>query len=128
VDCPYWREALKLVQSHAAWGDFPHDDDPGLQFYGLATDCALDIRHTGQAFPLLRRLDTRRLDWHEYAVVLSWGQGQAIVTTLRPQGGLGDQPTGLGRNPAAIHLLTCWLRFLEGHKAGKDPEPNVSDG
>ena len=128
VDCPYWREALKLVKPHPAWGDFPHASDPGLQFYGLATDCALDIRPTGQAFPLLRRLDTRSLDWHEYAVVLNWGQGQAIVTTLRPQGGLGDQPTGLGRNPAAVHLLTCWLRYLAGHKACKDPEPGVRAG
>lgn len=114
VHCPYWREALKWVEPHAAWGDFPHECDPGLQFYGLATDCALDGSAAGAGMsPLLRRLDTRGLDVHEYAVVLPWDRGRAVVTTLRPQGGLGDQPTGLGRNPAGAHLLACWLRYLQ---------------
>jgi hypothetical protein len=118
VTCPYWREALKLGEPHPAWGDFPRDD-PGLQFYALAADCALDTStpphpspHLGGISPLLRRLDTRSLDLHEYAVVLEWGEGRLLVTTLRLQGGLGDQPTGIGRSPAAAHLLACWLRYL----------------
>ena len=118
VACPYWRESLKLAEPHLAWGDFPHSD-PGLQFYGLAADCALDASalprsggHLGSISPLLRRLDTRRLELCEYATVLEWGQGALLVTTLRLQGGLGDQPTGLSRSPAAAHLLACWLRYL----------------
>lgn len=118
VACPYWREALKLAEPHPAWGDFPHDD-PGLQFYALAADCALDAaalihssRQAGSAAPLLRRLDTRGLDLHEYAVVLEQGPGRLIVTTLRFQGGLGDQPSGISRSPAAAYLLACWLRYL----------------
>jgi hypothetical protein len=90
-----------------------------LQFYALAADCALDAStpphpspHLGGISPLLRRLDTRSLDLHEYAVVLEWGEGRLLVTTLRLQGGLGDQPTGIGRSPAAAHLLACWLRYL----------------
>ncbi len=122
VTCPYWREALKLAEPHPAWGDFPHND-PGLQFYALAADCALDTStlprsspHLGGVSPLLRRLDTRSLDLHEYAVVLEWGQGRLIATTLRLQGGLGDQPTGISRSPAAVHLLACWLRYLARSK------------
>lgn len=118
VPCPYWREALKLVEPHPAWGDFPHDD-PGMQLYALAADCALDASalprsspQAGSASPLLRRMDTRSLDLHEYAIVLGWGRGRLLATTLRLQGGLGDQPTGISRSPAAAHLLACWLRYL----------------
>ena len=118
VACPYWREALKLAEPHPAWGDFPCAD-PGLQFYALAADCALDTTtprhaspHLGGFAPLLRRLDARSLDLHEYAAVLHWGRGLLIATTLRLQGGLGDQPAGISRSPAAAYLLACWLRYL----------------
>jgi len=118
IACPYWREALKLAESHPAWGDM-EKAAVGLQFYALAPDCALDGSPLLRASPnlqgvspLLRRLDTRSLDLHEYAVVLAWGKGQVIATTLRLQGSLGDQPTGISRSPAAVHLLACWLRYL----------------
>ena len=115
---PYWREALKLAEPHPAWGDMERSI-PGLQFYAMAPDCALDASlflraspgHRGVA-PLLRHLDTRSLDLHEYAAVLELGKGRLIATTLRLQGGLGDQPTGISRSPAATHLLSCWLRYL----------------
>ncbi|MBN1139338.1 MAG: glycoside hydrolase [Anaerolineae bacterium] len=118
VACPYWREALKLAEPHPAWG-YMGKTACDLQLYALAPDCALDASrlpgsspsHKG-VYPLLRRLDTRSLDMHEYAVVLKWGQGRLIATTLRLQGGLGDQPTGISRSPAAAHLLACWLRYL----------------
>ena len=81
VACPYWREALKLAEPHPAWGDFPHND-PGLQFYALAADCALDAaalmhssRQAGSAAPLLRRLDTRGLDLHD--MPSSWSRVRA---------------------------------------------------
>jgi hypothetical protein len=120
VACPFWREALKLAEPHPAWGDM-EKTALDLQLYAVAPDCALDaslqllsrpdLKGTS---PLLRRLDTRSLDLHEYAVVLHWGQGRLIATTLRLQGGLGDQPAGISRSPAAVHLLACWLRYLAG--------------
>lgn len=113
VECPYWREALKLAEPHPAWGSFPHEGDPGLQFYALAPDCALDTSSlNGRLSPLLRRLDTRGLDILDYAAIISWGDGCLLATTLRLQGGLGDQPTGISRSPAAVHLLACWLNYL----------------
>src|SRR5690606_35134041 len=39
---PFWREAVKLIEPHPAWGDFPHDGLTDLQFYGMATDAAID--------------------------------------------------------------------------------------
>jgi hypothetical protein len=113
IEAPFWREALKLVEPHPAWGDFPHQDDPGMQFYALATDCALDASRGSQpARPLLRRLDTRGMTLLEYAIEIEWGKGRLLATTLRLHGGLGDQPVGISRSPAAINLLANWLRYL----------------
>jgi hypothetical protein len=120
VVCPFWREALKLAEPHPAWGDM-EKTALDLQFHAVAPDCALDAspQHRSSpdlkgTSPLLRRLDTRSLELHEYAVVLNWGQGRLIATTFRLQGSLGDQPTGISHSPAAVHLLACWLRYLAG--------------
>jgi hypothetical protein len=114
VEVPFWREAIKLVEPHPAWGDFPHENAPGLQFYGCATDIALDTSSFGAGIsPIFRRLDARTMALHDYAVELKWGMGQMIVSTLRLEGGLGDQPMGISRNTAAAYLLACWLRYLQ---------------
>lgn len=114
VEVPFWREALKLVEPHPAWGNFPHENDPGLQFYSLATDCALETgRWERRCRPLLRRLDTRGMNLLDYAVAAAWGGGELLATTLRLQGGLGDQPNDIGHSPAALYLLAEWMRYLQ---------------
>ena len=113
VTVPYWREALKLIEDHPAWGDFPHGNAPNMQFYTLAPDCALDTAgFHGNMSPIYRRLDMRGMELHEYAVELEWGLGRIIATTLRFHGGLGDQPNGLRYCPAGQHLLSNWVRSL----------------
>jgi hypothetical protein len=113
VPVPYWREALKLVDSHPAWGAFPHGNAPDMQFYSLAPDCALDASgFPGYKRPIYRRLDMRGMELLEYAIELAWGKGQAIATTLRFSGGLGDQPNGLRFSPAGQNLLSNWVRSL----------------
>jgi hypothetical protein len=110
---PFWREATRLVEPHGAWMDFPHGDLPGWQFLGCATNRALDTsRGADPTTPILRRLDTRTMQVHDYATELSWGRGRVIVSTLRFEGGHGDQPTGISRNTAAAYLLHCWVRYL----------------
>ena len=110
---PFWREAVKLIEPHAAWDDFPHTGSVGLQFYGCATDRAMDTSALdGAVVPILRRVDARTMALHDYAVEWRHGAGCAILTTLRFEGGLGDQPLGLGRNTAAAYLLRCWLDWL----------------
>ncbi len=64
------------------------------------------------ATPILRRLDMRAMHLYDYAAEIAWGNGRAIVTTLRFEGGAGDQPLGISRNTAAAYLLQCWLRYL----------------
>jgi hypothetical protein len=116
---PFWRETLKFAVPHPAWGDFPEPDDPHMQFYGMAPDVVLDTAAWGnQARPIFQRIDTRRIEVDDYTAELLIGNGRLIVTTLRLDGRLGNQPSGLAYHPASTHLLICWLRYLqdEGNK------------
>jgi hypothetical protein len=112
---PFWREAVRVAEEHPAWGDFPHDGWAGLQFFGCASDHALITGvWAGQVRPILRRIDVRTLDIHDYAAEITIGAGRAIVSTLRFEGGHGEQPAGIARNTAARYLLGCWVRYLSG--------------
>jgi len=115
IEMPFWREALRVAEPHPAWGDFPHDGWAGLQFFGCATDRALDLSNHPQAYPILRRVDVRSMASHAYIAQLTYGQGHLIVTTLRIQGGQGEQPVGVARNTAAAYLLTRLVRSLTGN-------------
>jgi hypothetical protein len=110
VPMPFWREAVKVIEPHPAWGDFPHDGSCDLQFYGLASDVALPPLGT----PLLRRIDARTMAVHDYAALLPWDSGQLLISTLRFTGGLGDQPSGLSRQVAGQYLLSRWIHYLQG--------------
>ncbi len=57
------------------------------------------------AKPLLTRVDTRTFEVTHAAAMIESERGREIVTTLRPYGGLGIQPLGLGRNPAGARLI-----------------------
>lgn len=111
---PFWREAVKLIEPHPAWGDFPHDGFTDLQFYGMACDAALDCARQEDARALLRRVDPRTMAVLDYAVDVPWGAGRMLLSTLRLEGGLGHQPVGIGRNIAAAYLLSRWLRYPRG--------------
>lgn len=112
---PFWREAVKVIEPHEAWGDFPHDGWTDLQFAGVAPDLALESGGLSEGSrPLLRRVDARTSRVHDYAVEIAYGAGRLIVTTLRFEGSCGDQPLGLRRNTGAAYLLTRWLRALRG--------------
>lgn len=110
---PFWREGVKVIEPHPAWGDFPHEGWTALQFYGMATDLTLDTTSTPGCRPILRRLDARTMAVHDYAAEFPLGKGRLIVSTLRFEGGLGHQPVGIKRNIAAAYLLSCWVRYLQ---------------
>jgi hypothetical protein len=114
VELPFWRESIRLAVAHAAWRDFPLDDAMGMQFFGCATDRALDLSAFERSWwPIFRRLDARTMQLHEYAAEIAWGAGRAIVTTLRFEGGQGAQPLGIARSTAAAYLLWCWVAYLQ---------------
>jgi hypothetical protein len=113
VELPFWRESIRLAAPHPAWRDFPLDDAMGMQFFGCATDCALDLSGFEQPWsPIFRRLDARTMLLHEYAAEIALGTGRLIVTTLRFEGRQGAQPVGITRNTAAAYLLWCWVTYL----------------
>jgi hypothetical protein len=113
VTMPFWRESVKIIEPHPAWGDFPHEGWVDLQFYAIATDMVLDTGKIADASPILRRLDARTMFLHDYAVEVPHGRGSMIVSSLRFDGGLGDQPGCVGQSPSAAYLLRCWLRYLQ---------------
>ncbi len=116
---PFWREAIKLIGDHPALDAFPHAGVVDLQFYGLATDWAFDTRKLRDTLPeasaitpLLRRLDARQFELADYLLEIAIGSGRLIASTLRFQGGLGDQPRGLSANLAGRWLLYRLLLAL----------------
>ena len=116
---PFWREGVKLFPKHPVWEDFPHQGFADMQFFGLATDIMLDGAELGaqlpgapEVRPIMRRLDARTFAMHEYLVEASAGKGVLIVTSLRFQGGIGAQPSGLKRNVSGHVLYRNVLRYL----------------
>jgi len=62
------------------------------------------------AQPLMLRIDARTYEERPVAVRIRRGEGELIVTTLRPYGGFGCQPPSLASNPAGMYLLRGLLR------------------
>jgi hypothetical protein len=110
-EMPFWREAVRVVEPHPAWGDFPHGGWAGAQFFGCATDRALEL--PAEARPILWRLDARTMAAHAYALEQPWGEGRLVISTLRFAGGHGTQPAGLARNTAAGYLLRCFAEHIQ---------------
>jgi hypothetical protein len=115
----FWFEALNLIRTHPVWDGFPHDGYTGMAFYHLAPDYALDAGRLAEALPqardvrpLLTRLHTRHFTTTEYMLEIALGAGRLIATTLRFDGGRGDQVNGLAHNPMARHLLDRLVGYL----------------
>lgn len=116
---PFWREAVKLLDSHPLWERFPHAGFVDLQFFGLATDVMIDPDKVAAALPalttytpLLRRLDARAFTVTDYLVEMAVGKGKLLACTLRVHGGAGVQPTGLSHNVAGHYLLSLLVTAL----------------
>jgi glycosyl hydrolase family 2 len=115
---PFWREGIKIISDHPAM--LPHNGYADLQFYGLATDWALDTEKLSDALPdatnfqpIMRRLDARQFTVSDYLIEMQVGAGRLIASTLRFQGGSGDQPASLKAHLAGRWLLYNLLKTLE---------------
>ncbi|MDW8321811.1 MAG: glycoside hydrolase family 2 TIM barrel-domain containing protein, partial [Armatimonadota bacterium] len=125
VGLPFWREATRLFLPHPLWGTFRHHGYTGAQFLGLTCDCALVAEKLPEVLgedvvvqPVLRRVDMRSLEMHDYLVDITTGEGRMLATTLRLTGGLGSAPSGVAYNVAGLWLLYCMIQLLE---AGTPP-------
>ncbi len=110
---PFWRTAINIIGDHPAMNVMPHNGFVDLQFYGLATDWVFATDRLDEVLPdatnmrsLLRRLDARQFNVSDYLIEAQVGVGRIIASTLRFQGGLGNQPVGLN-----AHLAGRWLLY-----------------
>lgn len=117
---PFWREALPFLEPGSCLASLPEELLVGIGAYGLATDrvfvreALAEVPWLTAWRPALRRLDTRTCALDEYLIEGRAGAGRLLATTLRPWGGLGDQPRGLGDNHAGRALLAALLQALAG--------------
>jgi hypothetical protein len=119
VACPFWREGIKLLEDHPALNAFPHAGFVDLQFYGIASDVAIDTGRLRAVLPeaetirpIFRRLAARQFTLADYLVEVHIGTGKLIAASLRFQGGAGDQPIGLRFQTAGRWLLNNLLTAL----------------
>jgi hypothetical protein len=125
VNGAFWHSGTKVIADHPVMNAFPHLGFVDLQFYGLATPWSLDSARLADALPdladmrwLLRRLDNHVFTVSDYLIDARVGSGRLFVSTLRFQGGLGDQPAGLRFNLAGRWLLSQILQALASGDSG----------
>ncbi|WP_309717451.1 hypothetical protein [Armatimonas sp.] len=114
---PFFREAALLAHDHPSWGSFPYEKNADVLLYGVAPDCAFEPEALQQLLgvplsPVLTRTDARSAQVHAYVCEVQVGAGKLLLTTLRPYGGLGDQPSGLQHAVCGVSLLRAWLEWL----------------
>lgn len=101
VAMPFWREAAYEFNGDA-WGLA----DRWERLVAISPDLALDPAGLPQHEVIINRVDVRTYAEHPIAVRTAKGR---IITTLRPEGGLGIQPLGLARNPSGVELIRRML-------------------
>lgn len=97
VPCPFWRESAYEFAGDA-WGL----SRAWERLLAISPDCGLDAATLEGGYEVVvNRIDLRSYEEHPIAV----RYGDRIVTTLRPQGGLGIQPVGIENNPSGCELM-----------------------
>jgi len=108
---PFWREsAYEFIGDFWDRAPFAHRWE---RLISVSGDRVLDpawLRTQGEHEVLMNRVDVRTYTEHPVVVKI----GEAIVTTLRPFGGLGVQPTSLAKNPAGVELLRSLMAEVGG--------------
>ena len=113
VQCPFWREAAYEFRNPDFWAKVPFAER-WERLLPVSSDRALDLAWLkalglGEPEVLMNRIDTRT--YVEHPVIARFEN--ILVTTLRPYGGLGSQPTALNRNPAGVALLEALVSAMQ---------------
>ncbi len=108
IPCPFWRESAYEFRNAEFWDAVPFAER-WSQLLPICGDRTINLGQLGSAVPpgaaievLMNRIDVRT---YEEAPVLI-RIGDVFVTTLRPFGGLGSQPSNLADNPAGQLFLS----------------------
>lgn len=112
VAAPFWREAACEFAKDAPFAE------QWERLLAVSGDRVLDPVYIAQILPtelkveiLLNRVDVRTYQEAPVMVRVSGNKGKAIITTLRPYGGLGIQPSGLVRNAAGCALVNMMMEL-----------------
>jgi hypothetical protein len=110
VAMPFWRESA--LEPTTELGKTLVHPEGWHRLLAVSPDCALDtlaleelLLPREELIVHVNRVDVRTYAEHAYVVELIRPNARLIVTTLRPQGGLGIQPFGLQRNAAGHWLM-----------------------
>ncbi len=110
IHAPFWRESAHEFRDDAFWSRVGYKER-WERLLPISGDAVIDLEALAALLPgvawdvLINRIDVRT---YAEAPVLIRGTGphhRCLVTTLRPDGGLGAQPLGLPRNPSGVELL-----------------------
>lgn len=99
---PFWRESAYEFSKGAP---FP---DQWERYLAIAGDRVLALPEDRPYETLINRVDVRT--YVETPILVR--SGGVLITTLRPWGGLGVQPSGLARNAAGQALLSHLMNLL----------------
>lgn len=112
IRAPFWREAAYEFRNDAFWASVPFAER-WERLLPVSGEVALNERwlreKVGEYEVLMNRVDVRT--YADLPVLVRTARG--LITTLRPYGGLGTQPTSLAVNPAGAALLQALLDFTE---------------
>jgi len=106
IAAPFWRESAYEFLDPSFWAKLPFARK-WERLLPVSCDCVLNEKwlreKVGPYEVLLNRVDVRT--YADGPILVKTAHG--FITTLRPQGGLGDQPAPLPMNPAGSALLRC---------------------
>lgn len=111
---PFWRESGYEFREKAPF------EGQWERLLAVSGDRVLDWQSLAENLPpnyqietILNRVDVRTYVEAPILVRASGNGGTAILTTLRPHGGLGVQPQGISRNPAGCALLRALMDMTQ---------------
>ncbi|MGC8971666.1 MAG: glycoside hydrolase family 2 protein [bacterium] len=111
---PFFRESIQVLFEHPVLKRFSPYGLSIEQWYSLATDRVFpkEVMKEYNAKRIISRLDTRTYILDHYLIEVNIGKGILIATTLRFNGGLGDQAENIEYNSAGRYLLKSIVRYL----------------
>jgi len=111
---PFWRESAYDFASAAPF------TEQWERLLGVSGDSALDPAFLAVILPteahreiLINRVDVRTYAEAPVMVRVNSSKGKAIITSLRPHGGLGIQPSGIAKNAAGCALIRNMMDLLK---------------
>lgn len=111
---PFFRESIQILSDHPVISRFCPYGLSVEQWYSLATDSVFpkEVLDEYNAKGIFSRLDTRMYILDHYLIEAKLEKGILIATTLRFNGGLGDQAGGIDHSPSGKYLLWTIMRYL----------------